>query len=261
MPTSEIQSILRANAILDLFDINHPEMGVREIARRLNYHPSTVGRILVTLTSLGILTQNQSTQCYGMGSKVLKWGSVYLSNLDLQSITRPYMEELRQKTNETVSLYVPSGNERVLIERLESTHFIRVIAHVGQRMPLYAGASGKIFLAFLPLEKSEKILENMQIERLTSQTIVNIGDLRQELKLIRKRGYAISRGERVEGAYSVSAPLFDFRNQVVGAISISGPKIRFSDESMKKISELLVKATNQISLAMGKNHTNQSQSD
>lgn len=256
MPTNETQSIIRAIAILDLFDNEHPELGVREIARQVDYHPSTVGRILVTLTSLGILSRDKSNHRYKMGSKVLKWGAVYLGNLNLQAITRPYMEELRLKTNETVSLYVPSGNERVLIERLESTHFVRIVAQVGQRMPLYAGASGKVFLSFLPREKRENILKNLQIERLTSQTIVDIGDLQKEIRLIQELGYAVSRGERVEGAYSVSAPLFDFRNQVVGAISISGPTNRFSDEKIIEYSGLLVKATNQISSALGKNQDN-----
>ena len=252
MPTNETQSIIRAIAILDLFDSEHPELGVREIARQVDYHPSTVGRILITLTTMGILSRDKSNHRYKMGAKVLKWGAVYLGSLNLQTITRPYMEELRLKTNETVSLYVPSEDERVLIERLESTHFIRVVAQVGQRMPLYAGASGKVFLSFLPPDKREKILKNMHIERLTSQTIVDIAELRKEIKSIQENGYAVSRGERVEGAYSVSAPLFDFRNQVVGAISISGPTNRFSDEKIIEYSGLLVKATTQISKAMGK---------
>ena len=79
-----------------------------------------------------------------------------MEGLNLQAITRPVMEELRLKTNETISLYVPSEDERVLIERLESTHFIRVVAQVGQRMPLYAGASGKVFLSFLPPDNAKK---------------------------------------------------------------------------------------------------------
>ena len=251
MPTNETQSIIRAIAILDLFDSEHPELGVREIARQVDYHPSTVGRILITLTTLGILSRDKSNHRYKMGAKVLKWGAVYLEGLNLQAITRPVMEELRLKTNETVSLYVPSEDERVLIERLESTHFIRVVAQVGQRMPLYAGASGKVFLSFLPPDKREKILKNMKIERLTSETIVDIAELRKQIKQIQENGFAVSRGERVEGAYSVSAPLFDFRNQVVGAISISGPTNRFSDEKIVEYSGLLVKATNQISKAMG----------
>lgn len=253
MATSENQSIMRAIAILDLFDSEHPELGVREIARQLGYHPSTVGRILMTLTSMEILSRNKTNHQYKLSAKVLKWGAAYLGSLNLQTITRPFMEELRSKTNETVSLYVPSENERVLIERLESTHFIRIVAQVGQRMPLYAGASGKVFLSFLPPEKRERILKDIRVERLTPYTIVDIEDLRKEIGLIRECGYAVSRGERVEGAYSVSAPLFDFRNQVIGAISVSGPTNRFSDEKIIEYANLLVKATNQISTSMGKN--------
>jgi IclR family KDG regulon transcriptional repressor len=251
MPVNKTQSIDRAIAILDYFGMDHPEAGVREIARQLHLHPSTVGRMLTTLTSLEILIQDETSHRYKMGSKVLKWGSVYLGNLNIQSESRPTMEGLRQITNETVSLYVPSGNERVLIERLESTHFMRVIAQVGERMPLYAGASGKVFLAFLPPEKREEVFENKHLDRLTSRTIINIDELRKELILIRKRGYAISHGERVEGASSVSAPIFNFRNQVIGAISISGPTSRFSEKRMAEFFEPLVKATNQLSRAMG----------
>lgn len=251
MPTNKTQSIDRAVAILDYFSMEHPEAGVREIARFLKLHPSTVGRMLATLTAEDILIQDEITHRYKLGSKVLKWGAVYLGNLNIQNEARPYMQALREKTNETVSLYVPSGDERVLIERMESTHFIRVIAHVGERMPLYAGASGKVFLAFLPVEKREEVLETKRLERLTSQTIVDIDALRKELVQIRKKGYAVSHGERVEGASSVSAPIFSFRNQAIGAISISGPTARFSAERIAEFFEPLVKATQQISQAMG----------
>ncbi len=251
MTISKIQSIDRAIAILDYFNPEHPDAGVREIARYLKLHPSTVGRMLATLTSLDILIQDDHTHRYKLGSKVLKWGAVYLGNLNLQNESRVFMEALREKTNETVSLYIPSGNERVLIERIDSTHFLRVITQVGERMPLYAGASGKVFLAFLPAEKREEVLETKRLERLTSQTIVNVEDLRKELGLIRKQGYAVSHGERVEGVSSVSAPIFNFRNRVIGAISISGPTARFSEERIAEFFDPLVKATHQISQAMG----------
>jgi DNA-binding IclR family transcriptional regulator len=251
MAINENQNLHRAIGILDIFSADQPEMGVREIARKLNLPPSTVGRILIALNSLEILTQDKISHRYKMGSKVLKWGAVYMGNLDLQSEARPYMQELRQKTNETVSLYVPSGNERVLIERLDSTHFIRIVAHVGQRMPLYAGASGKVFLSFLPPDKQEEVLEKMQIEPLTLRTIIDPKQLRKELNMIHKCGYAVSHGERVEGASSVSAPIFNFRNQAIGAISISGPTSRFSKEKVNEIFGPLVTATSQISRAMG----------
>jgi len=247
MPTS----IQRAIDILDIFTVEQPENGVREMARKLDLHPSSVGRMLVTLTKLGILVQNESNHKYRLGSKVLQWSAVYLGSLDLQKVSRPYMEELLKNTQESVSLYVPSGNERVLIERLDSSHFMRVVTQIGQRMPLYAGASGKVFLAFLPTQTRDDVLKNMHLDRLTSKTIIDIKDLLKELILIRKRGYAISHGERVEGVTSLSAPLFNYRNQVIGAISISGPSIRLTEEKITEFIEPLIVATDHISQAMG----------
>lgn len=247
MPTS----IQRAISILDAFTSEQPEIGVREIARKLGLHPSTVGRLLATLTKLGILAQNDTNHHYRLGSKVLQWSAVYLGSLDLQKVTRPHMEELREKTQESVSLYVPSGNERVLIERLDTSHFMRVVTQIGQRMPLYAGASGKVFLSFLPLEKREEVLKDLKIEKLTATTIVDPKALRKELDTIRKQGYAISHGERVEGVVSLSAPLFNFRNQVIGAISVSGPTFRLPEDKVSQFIKPLLQATSRISQAMG----------
>jgi len=247
MPTS----IQRAIAILDVFTIEKPEYGVREIARLLKLHPSTAGRMLANLAKLGILSQNESNHHYRLGSKVLQWSAVYLGSLDLQKVTRPFMEDLSKKTQESVSLYVPSGNERVLIERVDSSHFMRVVTQIGQRMPLYAGASGKVFLSFLPSKTRDEVLENLPLERLTATTIVDKEAMRKELALIRKQGYAVSYGERVEGVSSVSAPLFNFRNQNIGAISISGPSLRFTEEKIKLFIEWLLSATDQISQALG----------
>lgn len=251
MPANETQSLHRAIAILDCFGISQPELGVREIARQLELHPSTVGRMLTTMTSLGILTQDRDSHRYRMGSKVLSWSAVYMSNLDLRAEARPYMEGVYKETKETVSLYLLDGNTRVCIERLESPHTVRMVARVGERMPLYAGASGKTLLAFLPLDKREEILPKIQLERLTDKTIVDMHALQDELTLIQKRGYAISLGERVEGASSVAAPIFDAGNRVVAAMNISGPTTRFTKQKIQAYAELLVGATSRLSAAMG----------
>jgi DNA-binding IclR family transcriptional regulator len=251
MPANETQSLHRAIAILDCFGTSQPELGVREIARQLELHPSTVGRMLVTMTSLGILTQDRESHRYRMGSKVLSWSAVYMSNLDLRADARPYMEELYKATRETVSLYLLDGGTRVCIERLESPQTVRMVARVGERMPLYAGASGKVLLAFLSVEKREDILKGLQLDRLTEKTIVDMQALRDELALIQKRGYSVSQGERVEGASSVAAPVFDVSNRVLAAINISGPTTRFTKPKLQTYAGLVVQATSRLSAAMG----------
>lgn len=251
MGTTETQSLHRAIAVLDCFRDIQPQLGVREIARQLELHPSTVGRILTTLTSLGILSQDKETHRYRMGSKVLKWSSVFTRNVDLRVEARPYMEELHRVAQETVHLDVPDGVSRICIDRIESPHRLRWVAHIGERMPYYASASGKVMLAFMPLQEQKSIVKSTPMEQLTPNTVTDPKILFQELGLIKKNGYAVSEGERIEGVSCVAAPIFEPAGKVIGGITISGPLTRFSEKKIKEYAKLLLKATRQLSISMG----------
>ena len=250
-PVKETQSISRAIAILDCFRDIQPELGVREIARQVELHPSTVGRLLVTLTSLGILNQNKDTQKYRMGSKVLRWGAVYMSNIDLRTESRPYMEELHKLTKETIHLDIPDGATRICIERIESPQSLRWVPRIGERKPYYASAGGKVMLAFFSPTQRSEILQSESLEQLTAKTTTNPKVLKQEFDLIRERGFSISEGERVEGVSCVAAPIFDGSQKIIGAITISGPTTRFSAKKIQEYAQLLIQATRKISQAMG----------
>jgi DNA-binding IclR family transcriptional regulator len=251
MATTETQSIHRAIAVLDCFRDIQPQLGVREIARQLDLHPSTVGRMLATLTSLGILNQDKETHRYRMGSKVLKWSSVYMSNIDLRIEARPYLEELHRVTQETVHLDIPDGVSRICVDRIESPHRLRWVAHIGERMPYYASASGKVMLAFMPLQQQKAIIKSTPMEHLTPNTTTDPKALLQELEVIKKNGYALSVGERVEGVSCVAAPIFEPAGKVIGGITISGPMTRFSEQQIKEYAKLLKRATKTLSTSMG----------
>lgn len=250
MAASETQSLHRATAILDCFRDIQPELGVREIARQLELHPSTVGRLLATMTSLGILSQDKESHRYRMGSKVLKWGEVYTSSVDLRAQARPHLEELHAATGETVSLDIPDGDARICIERIESSHSLRWVARIGERMPYYASASGKVLLTFLATPQQDQILK-MPLVKLTPNTTTDPKLLRQELEAIRKRGYAVSQGERVEGVCCVAAPIFDAAGRVIGAINVSGPITRFSRDKTQQYARLVMQAAASLSRTMG----------
>jgi IclR family KDG regulon transcriptional repressor len=250
-PVKETQSITRAIAILDCFRDIQPELGVREIARQVELHPSTVGRLLVTLTSLGILNQNRDTQKYRMGSKVLRWGAVYMSSMDLRLEARPFLEELHKQTDETIHLDIPDGATRICIERIESPQSLRWVPRIGERKPYYASAGGKVMLAyFSPTQRSE-ILKSQPLEQLTPRTTTDPKILQKEFDLIRERGYSISEGERVDGVSCVAAPIFDSSKIIIGALTISGPTLRFSEAKKQEYAQLLIQATGNISKAMG----------
>lgn len=246
----EIHSLRKAFAIVDCFTAEQPQLGVREIARRLQLSPSTVGRLLSTLHSAGVLSQDTRTRLYRMGSKVLSWSAVYASGLDVREKARPALEELHRLTQETVNLYVLDADERVCVDRIESLKRVRVIVQVGERMPLHAGSAGKALLAFADPELIEHILTR-PLERMTANTITNRKKLLGELETIRKQGYAVSHAERFADALGLAAPIFDSSGSVVAALNVAGPLLRFTDDSVKTFAPKIMQLANQVSQSLG----------
>lgn len=250
MSASETQTLIHAIEILDCFSAAHPLLGVREIARQLDMSRSTVGRLLVTLCSAGVLSQDATTRRYMMGPKVLTWSAVYTSGLDIRDKARPALEELHRLTRETVNLYLLDGNERVCLDFIESPERVRVVVRRGERMPLHAGSSGKAILAFMLPELAKPILSK-PLERMTPNTITNRRTLAKELASIRKQGYAVSRGERFGDALGLAAPIFDASGKVVAAINVAGPNMRFTNAEIEKYASKVMQLAAQISQALG----------
>jgi DNA-binding IclR family transcriptional regulator len=251
MPADQVHTLSRAVEILDCFSLEHPELGVREIARMTHLSSSTAGRLLAALKETGILSQNPGTRAYMLGPKVLIWSGIYTNSLDVRNQSLDFMHELHRETEETISLYVLDGSERVCVERIESPHNVRIVARIGRRLPLHAGSAGKVLLAFLPAAHQEEIIRSNSLARLTPQTIVDPAALRQELAKIRQDGYAVSRGEWLTDASGVAAPIFDYHGEVVAAVTISGPGQRFTDQAFERYIPMILSVAQQVSNRMG----------
>lgn len=251
MSSDSSSTLQHITAVLDCFSALQPELGVREVARLANLSPSTAGRLMAEMKEAGILQQNPANRAYSLGAKILAWAGVYLSTLDLREIALPFMEDLRQKTGETVSLYLLDGTDRLCIERMESHHTVRIVTRVGKRLPLYAGSGGKAMLAFLPADRIESLLTSGKLAPFTSATMVDPQVLREELEKIRRQGYAISVGEWLSDAAGVATPIFGRENAVIGAISISGPTSRCTLEQIEGFAGCLMQAADEISLQLG----------
>ena len=251
MKTDKAQTLNRAVQILECFTPEKPELRVREVARMVDLSTSATGRLMLAMRELRILNQNPSTKAYSIGARSLAWAGIYLATCDIRVVAMPYLEDLHRSTQETISLYLLDGDERVCIERLESPQNVRIVARIGRRLPLYAGSAGKAFLAFLPPDRRDAILNSLDLVPFTKNTITDKEALRQELKEIEKQGYAYSRGEWTPEASGLAAPIFGQQEEVIAAISISGPSQRFREAEVRNYCQLLLKAARQISLAMG----------
>jgi DNA-binding IclR family transcriptional regulator len=134
---------------------------------------------------------------------------------------------------------------------MESAQNVRIVARIGRRLPLYAGSAGKLLLAFLPDKRQEEILARTKFQPFTNKTITDIKILKNELKTIRKQGYAFSDGEWVEDAAGIAAPIFDMKSDIVGALTISGPSFRFTSEKITLHKNSILKAAEHISRDLG----------
>lgn len=244
-------TLSHAIQLMDCFTKEEPYLGVREAARIAGFSSSTTGRIMSSLRDLGLLVQDSETRQYTLAGKVLAWAEVYSATVDVRRVAQPFIFDLQRLTGETISLYILEGAERVCVERLESEKNVRVVARVGRYLPLHAGSAGKLFLAYLPDEKRETILENEVRELFTPHTITDADELRRQAMLIRQAGYSISHGEWTIDASGVAAPIFDQRGQIIAALTVSGPSQRFFPENLERFTNACTRTASQISRLLG----------
>ncbi|GBC62410.1 IclR family transcriptional regulator [Desulfonema ishimotonii] len=249
---NNLNSVEKALRILLAFQPEHPIWGVRELAAHLDFSPATVQRILQTLKNNGFVDQDEQTRHYCLGNVYYKFLDTLQTNHPVTRAALPYMQQILSATQETVHLNIIQGKQRVCIDNIESPQDLKATMPLGNRSPLYAGASSKCLLAFSTPEFAENYLRDFDIIPMTDRTITDPAALRPELAQIRKQGYAESLGERIIGLGSLSAPVLDHRGLILAAISLALPEIRYKDRHHRKncLSELC-RAARSLSERMG----------
>ncbi len=161
------------------------------------------------------------------------------------------MEKLRDLTNEVVHLVIPDGTDIVYIDKMESDNNIRMHSRIGARSPLYSTSAGKAMLAFMPESKVKEIWDNSTIIQRTPNTVTEYNDLLKVLEKVRNDGYALDEEENEPGIRCIGAPVFTYNGDVVGAVSISGPTLRVTHETIETFKTHILKYSILISREMG----------
>ncbi|MCX7823797.1 MAG: IclR family transcriptional regulator [Syntrophobacterales bacterium] len=248
----KLSSLEKALKILTTFLLEKPEWGIRDLADKLAFSPATVQRLVQTLRSYGFLDQDESTKKYRLGSIYFRYVEVLQSHYPILKEALPLMRVLCSQTGETTHLNVIDGKERLCIHSVESPQYLKASMPVGNRSPLYAGASSKCLLAFSPREFIESYLSLVDLISLTQETITDVEKLKAEISLIRSRGYASSTGERTPGLCSISVPIFGYGESFIAALSLAIPAVRFSDQRHRAMClEKLMETGERLSRKMG----------
>lgn len=246
---SAIRSVDRAVSVLEIL-ARDGSSGVTEIARELDVHKSTVSRLVGTLESRGLVVQHASTQKYRLGFAVARLAAGVRGEVDLAEAARGVCADLSEHLAETVNLAVLEDDEVISVEQVTLSSSLITTDWVGQRHPLHATASGKVFLAFGPDELRERVLRGRLVPY-TRRTIATLPELRAHLDAIRAAGHATTLGELERGLHSAAAPVRDGDGQVVAAIVVSGPEYRLPKDSLDAVGRQVRDAADAVSLRLG----------
>ncbi len=245
-----VRAVERALDILTC--LGKAELSLSEISKELGLNKATVFRMLASLERKGFVLKDGNSGKYSLDWKLWELFSNMLTrNQGLVNIAYPYMENLWKHTGETITLFVRKGINRLCIAELPSPQPLKYTTGIGVSVSLHAGSPGKLLLAYLPPEEVEEIINKVELFNLTDKTITSKDILREELCLIRVRGWSTSFGERIDGVSSLSVPVTNGENKVTASLNILGPYIRLGEERLMQHLDILKETALSISNRLG----------
>lgn len=246
-----ISSIDKAVTVLNCFSADEADLSVGEISKATGFSVSNVSRILSTLEVRGVVEKARGYGRYQLGYQTYLWGLLTRRRDNLATLARPVMEQLRDRCGEEVSLYIPVDTHRTCLLRIPSTHAIAMNSPVGGKLPLHAGASGQVLLAYLPPQRRQAVIDSIELIQFSARTIIDPVKLEERLKRIRRQGYAVSREEREAGAYSVVAPVRGEGAKIIASLCVAGPLYRLTPDTLDSYLDAVVTAAGAISKRVG----------
>lgn len=247
---SGVQSVGRAITILELLADSDGELGVTELGRRLGVHKATASRLVATLADHGLVERNPVTDKYRLGFGLIHLAGSAASGMGLLREARPVLEDLAERTLETVNLAVLDGDAVLNVDQITSPRTVASRSWVGRRTPYHCTANGKVLLAYLDEGARERLL-SMPLAAFTPNAITDPDALRTQLAEVRARGFARTVEELEEGLNAVAAPVRRADGEVIAAVSVAGPAFRMRAGDLPRIARLALDAAASISRRMG----------
>ncbi len=246
-----VQSVERALKILSLFSHRRPVLGIAEISRIMDLPKATVHGLTRTLLEQGFLAQDEQSRKYRLGLKLHELGIILSGSLELNQKAAAPCYQLSRQTGLMSRVGIWDGGS-VVITLNTHPHPRPVLPHqLGPRIHAYCSAIGKAILAFLPQKELEAYLERTRLTAFTQSTITDKNRLLEDLEDTRSRGYSIDREEAVAGLSCIGAPVFDYRGESAGALSLSGPADRLAGEEIEKLTAEVLHTAAEISGFLG----------
>lgn len=246
-PSWVVNSVVNSLRVLKCFTDSSPEWTLSQLAQALKMPKSTLLNMLRTLEIFGIITKNETNQSYRLGLELLEMGYSVRKSIPIIQYAIPLMEELQEKTNKIIYFTIPKKGKALYLEGIYPTKRTISYSVTGKTLPMHCTGCGKAMLSQMPEEDVKKIIDCYGLQRFTPATITDYGALMKTLYQDRERGYSIDRGEETPGVKCVAVAIKG-REQVLGALSISGSTMSMQDEDLPLYAEMLANATHMLSM-------------
>jgi IclR family pca regulon transcriptional regulator len=212
--------------VIRAFTRDSPSLTLSEIASHARLPAATARRCLLTLAELGYVMQ--SGRNFLLRPKVLELGAAYLESMNIETLTKTYLEDLASQTGDSAALTVLDGMEIVYVARTSVRTLMRLEAHVGSRFPAYPTSMGRVLLAGLSPQRLQKYFDEAQFVALTSHTVTDKAKLMKLVEECRRVGYSAVEDELAYGVVAVAVPVYDQSSRVVAALNSSSHSKKIS---------------------------------
>ncbi len=246
-----VQSLGRAFAILEQVARHREGIGLAELSKLVGLHNSTTFHLAKTLVSLGYLRQEKDSKRYRVGRPLFALAASALDEIEMVNLATPIMEDLSRQTGESSHFAVRMGDAVVVIARTSGPGAFQLTDRVGVIRPAHCTALGKIILAALRPDQLKRFLERVELKPSTKKSITEPSVLLREIAEVRRNAIAVDDGEFNAEVRCVAVPVYNFTGDVVGALGISGPVWRMSDQLLQNRAKLVQTAAGRLSAEFG----------
>jgi DNA-binding IclR family transcriptional regulator len=246
-----VQSLGRAFAILEEVARHREGIGLADLSKLVGLHNSTTFHLAKTMVSLGYIRQEKDSKRYRVGRPLFALAASALDEIEMVNVATPVLEDLSRETGESSHFAVRMGDAVVVIARTSGPGAFQLTDRVGVVRPAHCTALGKVILASLRPDQLERFLERVDMKPSTDKSITDVPRLLKEIAEVRRTGVAIDDGEFNSEVRCVAVPVKDFTGQVVGALGISGPIWRMSNQALQSRAKIVQVAADRLSSGFG----------
>lgn len=252
----KLTAIEKTLEILVAFSDSDRELGTVEISEITGFHKATTSRILATLASYGLVTQEGKNKKFNLGPLAYKLGISKASQSiqALVNVSKPRIDLLRDNINETISLEVWTGNSTIACYLAESRNPLRVSMLPADLLPVHAPAGAKAILSFLRVDQINKLLDE-ELDSFCDNTITLKEELHRKLIKYNKQGYSVDNEELHLGIFAIGVPIFDYLHKPIAAVVAVMPATRVNEQRVAEIVKELKKTSSYIAGQVNENRS------